>query len=135
MYEELKCEYAADKDMVHILMHTDRMADYMKACDVVLSKPGGLSSTEAAVSGTALLHITPIPGCEILNMKFFGERGMAVPVETIDARLGKICDKMLKEERYRRMADRQRQYINPHSAADICNFAQKYANFAKNISI
>ena len=60
---------------------------------------------------------------------------MAVPVETIDARLGKICDKMLKEERYRRMADRQRQYINPHSAADICNFAQKYANFAKNISI
>ena len=135
LYEKLKREYAADKDMVHILMHTDRMADYMKACDVVLSKPGGLSSTEAAVSGTALLHITPIPGCETLNMEFFGERGMAVPVETIDARLGKICDKMLKEERYRRMADRQRQYINPHSAADICDFAQKYANFAKNISI
>ena len=135
LYEKLSREYAADQDMVHILMHTDRMADYMKACDVVLSKPGGLSSTEAAVSGTALLHITPIPGCETLNMKFFEERGMAVPVETIDARLGKICDKMLKDERRRKMAERQKKYSNPHSAAAICDFAQKYANYAKNVSI
>lgn len=134
LYGKLSREYAGDKDRVHILMHTDRMADYMKACDVVLSKPGGLSSTEAAVSGTALLHITPIPGCETLNMEFFKEKGMSVPVETIDARLGKLCDKMLKEERRKRMVERQRQFISPCAAKDICDFAQKYVNYAKNVS-
>ena len=38
------------------------MADYMAACDVFITKPGGLSSTEAAVAGIPLIHISPIPG-------------------------------------------------------------------------
>ena len=50
---------------------------YMAACDVMLSKPGGLSSTEAAVANVPLVHIHAIPGCETCNARFFADHGMS----------------------------------------------------------
>ena len=50
----------------------------MDACDVLLTKPGGLTSTEAAVHTIPLVHTTPIPGCETENAAFFEKHGMSV---------------------------------------------------------
>ncbi len=49
---------------IHILGYTERVSLYMDACDVIFTKPGGLTSTEAAVKNIAMVHTTPIPGCE-----------------------------------------------------------------------
>jgi len=57
--------------------YTDRAALWMEACDVLLTKPGGLSSTEAAAKGVPLVLTSPIPGCEPLNADYFQKRGMA----------------------------------------------------------
>ena len=59
---------------------TDRMVEYLHACDVYMSKPGGLSSTEAAVAGIPLIHLPPIPGCETRNAAFFAATGMSLAV-------------------------------------------------------
>lgn len=66
------------KESVTILGKTDKMPLFMKAADVVYTKPGGLTSTEAAVAGSALVLTTPIPGCETKNRRFFGKHGMCV---------------------------------------------------------
>ena len=44
----LKAEFGRF-DNIHLLGFTDRMSLLMDACDVLFTKPGGLSSTEAAV--------------------------------------------------------------------------------------
>ena len=49
---------------VHIIGFTRHVAEYMAAADVLFTKPGGLSSTEAAVRRVPLVHTDPIPGCE-----------------------------------------------------------------------
>ena len=54
---------------------TDNVQLYMDACDVLLTKPGGLSSTEAAVKNVPMVHTDPIPGCETKNAQFFMDRG------------------------------------------------------------
>ena len=51
---------------------------YLTACDVLLSKPGGLSTTEAAVAGIPMVHIHAIPGCETYNARYFAQRSMAL---------------------------------------------------------
>lgn len=73
LYRRLKERYG---ERLLLVQHTSQMADYMKACELLISKPGGLSSTEAAVSCTPLIHINPIPGCESKNMEYFSSRGM-----------------------------------------------------------
>ena len=56
---------------------TDKVAAYMSAADVLLSKAGGISSSEAAVLGVPLVHTMAIPGVETLNAEFFAAHGMS----------------------------------------------------------
>ena len=67
-----------DNPAVTPIGFTRDAALWMKAADVTVSKAGGLSSTEAAVAGTPLVHIMTIPGCETKNAEFFARRGMCV---------------------------------------------------------
>lgn len=122
LYRQLQ---QAAPDGLVLVGRTDRMAEYMRACDLVITKPGGLSSTEAAVSGSALIHITPIPGCETSNMQFFEERGMAAAVGSLSGELIPACQRLLQPGAREAMARRQRAYINPRAAADICDLAER----------
>lgn len=56
---------------------TNEVAAYMRAADVLLSKAGGISSSEAAVLGVPLVHTMVIPGVETKNAEFFAEHGMS----------------------------------------------------------
>ncbi len=92
---------------------------YMKAADVLLTKPGGLSSTEAAVSNIPMVHVNAIPGCETYNAKFFSDQGMSYNAKNITDAVGQslliACDK----ERADHMKNRQKAVINPYAANDI----------------
>ena len=111
-----------------VLGFTDRMADYLKACDLYLSKPGGLSSTEAAVVGTALVHITPIPGCETSNMHFFAQNGMSLAVTSPRHQLQDACDEMLSPGRREEMIRAQRRVIPADAAGAICRLLEEEAD-------
>lgn len=54
----LKAEFGRF-DNIHLLGFTDRMSLLMDACDVLFTKPGGLSSTEAAVKNIPIVHTAP----------------------------------------------------------------------------
>lgn len=68
---------------VHILGYTNHVADFMAACDVIYTKPGGLTSTEALNMNVPIVHTAPIPGCENKNRDFFVSRGMSIAAEHI----------------------------------------------------
>ncbi len=51
---------------------------YMDAADVVITKPGGLSTTEAAAKHLPMVLIDVVGGCEGKNFDFFLRRGYAV---------------------------------------------------------
>lgn len=56
---------------------TDQMPLYLHLGHLYITKPGGLSITEAASSGIPLVLCHPIPGCENLNAMFFEKHGWA----------------------------------------------------------
>lgn len=78
--EKLSRRFAGRAD-VRILGTTAAMALYTRAADVLCTKPGGLTSTEAAVIGTPIVHMPPIPGIESLNRAFFTSHGLSLPYE------------------------------------------------------
>lgn len=57
---------------------------YIKAADCVLSKSGGLSSTEIAVSNVPLIHLKAIPGLETVNLKYFSGNGLSLRTDTVN---------------------------------------------------
>ena len=104
---------------------TKKIPLYMDACDVLFSKPGGLTSTEAAVKGVPLIHTAPIPGCENRNAAFFARRGMSYYCQE-PAQQAKYA-KLLCENQFLRfrMAEAQRRNANAGSAEEICGLLRQ----------
>ena len=107
------------RECVKILGYTDQVADYMAACDVIFTKPGGLSSTEAAVSHIPIVHTKPIPGCENRNLEFFQSRGMSVGRRSFFGQV-KAGRKLLEKEKLRQdMIQAQERNVKPDSVNKI----------------
>lgn len=126
LYQSLR-RRCRDDERIRVLRKTDRMAEYMKAADVFVTKPGGLSSTEAAVSGTPIVHYSPIPGCESRNYRFFTENGMSLGAKT-PLSLHRVLKDSQTPEELAAVPGRQAKTIHPNAARDICLLAEEAAN-------
>jgi processive 1,2-diacylglycerol beta-glucosyltransferase len=116
---ELETAFGADP-RVRTEPFTTQVPLYMDACDVLLSKPGGISSTEAAVKNVPLVHTAPIPGCETLNAEFFSQRGMSILAPSEDEAAENAVRLAFDEGQKRRMLEAQRQYVDPCAADAVC---------------
>ena len=124
LYEDL---IAQNNINIRVVGYTDDMASYIKASDLFITKPGGLSSTEAAVCGVPIWHTSPIPGCETYNARYFSERGMSISGDVSDDVLQKVLKLLSDKKLSAEMTDNQKKYVNPNAAADICDYAEKLA--------
>lgn len=107
---------------VHILDFTTEAHLYMAAADVLFTKPGGLTSTEAVAAKVALVHTKPIPGCEDRNVAFFTEHGMSVSGETEDIMIQEGLELLRDPEAREKMRLCQEKYGKPYAADTICEF-------------
>lgn len=116
-----------NKKRVRIIGYTEQVPLYMDACDVVFTKPGGLSSTEALNKHIPIVHTAAIPGCETCNCAFFKARGLSYASrdEKKNIAMGR---RLGKQGLYRReMLERQRKFCDHDVAEDIYSLAEKMA--------
>lgn len=125
LYLKLLKEFGGDPQMV-LLSSTDKMPEYMALCDVIMTKPGGLTSTEAAVAGIPLIHISPIPGCEQKNAAFFEAWGMSLRVGDSKRELISALETLEQRPKAENMVSCQRREINPNSARDLAIFLENW---------
>ncbi len=104
---------AAFKDSANIKVvdFTPDINLYIKASDVVLSKPGGLSSTEIAVAGVPLVHLKAIPGCETYNVRYFGENGLSIPTKNFKEATAVTALLLKDSDKAEEMVKKQRELI------------------------
>lgn len=107
-------------------IYVKKFIDYspllMKASDILLTKPGGLTSTEAVVSLTPLVHLTPIPGCETCNKAFFTKHLLSLDGDTPDKALT-ACKRLLEDPAFlNQMLKAQARTLNHKATSDICDY-------------
>ena len=66
------------ENSVKILEYTNKVAEFMNIATLVITKPGGLTTTEAMVSKLPLIIINPIPGQEEENAEFLENNNVAI---------------------------------------------------------
>lgn len=110
------------EDRVTTVPFTTQVPLYMDACDVLLSKPGGLTSTEAAVKNVPLVHTRPIPGCETKNARFFSSRGLSLFAEEPRDAAGLAARLAGSEELREKMRLRQREGIPARAAEAVADW-------------
>lgn len=62
---------------IRIIGYTDKISEYMDMSDILITKPGGMTVSEALTKNIPLLLISPIPGQEERNAQFLSNIGAA----------------------------------------------------------
>lgn len=76
-----KCEaLLGDNPTIHIFGYIEELANYIAAADLIVTKPGGLTSSEALAMGVPIIMTQPIPGQEERNSRFLLSQQVALRV-------------------------------------------------------
>lgn len=127
MYHSLKEEFGGD-DKLWLTGYTDQVSMLMDACDVIFSKPGGITSTETIVKGMPLVHTAPIPGLENYNARFFHYHNLSYHTDDVREQVN-VAIRLCKDTSFReRMLRAQRENANPHTSNDVIDFIIKFEN-------
>lgn len=59
---------------------TDKVHEYMDAADIIITKPGGLTTSEAMAKGLPMILMNPIPGQEDRNLQLLVNAGVAMTI-------------------------------------------------------
>lgn len=118
MYRILKRTYKRNEN-VHITGYTDHVSEYMDASDIIFTKPGGLTSTEALVKNIPIVHTAAIPGCETHNRDFFVSRGLSLASGHVHTQISQGITLVKNEEIRQAMISTQKKYAYPNANADL----------------
>jgi processive 1,2-diacylglycerol beta-glucosyltransferase len=104
---------------IKVVGYTAAMDEYMAASDLVVGKPGGLTTSEALASGLVFVVVSPIPGQEERNADHLLEEGAAIRCNNLPVLAYKI-DRLLDDpQRLASMQANVRRLARPRAAQDI----------------
>lgn len=109
------------EDIVKVLPYTDKVPELMSISDLVVTKPGGLTTTESLASGLPIVAINPIPGQEEENAKFLEKSGVAIWLKKQDDFDAVIADLLSDEQKLHQMRVNTKLLAKKNSTRDICN--------------
>jgi processive 1,2-diacylglycerol beta-glucosyltransferase len=119
--EELRRELAS-RDYRHptrVLGFVANMHELMAVADLIVTKPGGLTTSEALATGRPLFILNPIPGQEAANSDFLLERGAAAKVNRVED-LPFRLEQLLGSKKLKEMARAAKRLGRPNAAPDVC---------------
>lgn len=132
--KELEAITPPERHRVKVLGFTDRIDELMAAADLVVSKPGGLTTSETLARGAVLVIVNPIPGQESRNSDYLLENGAAIKANNLatlaskidalladPARMAQLKANVARLARPRaafEVAERSLQFIRPRAAAE-----------------
>ena len=117
---------AASRDGAGTLVpvgYTTAMDEYMSAADVLVGKPGGLTTSEALAKGLLFVIVNPIPGQEERNSDHLLEAGAAIRCNNLPVLAYKL-DRLLDDTaRVTRMRQSVVRLARPNAARDVVRIA------------
>lgn len=101
--------------------YTREMDEYMSASDLIVGKPGGLTTCEALAKGLVFVIANPIPGQEERNADHLLERGCAIRSNN-PATLGYKIEQLINDpQRLQTMRTNAIKFARPNAAFEIAD--------------
>jgi processive 1,2-diacylglycerol beta-glucosyltransferase len=104
---------------VHAIGFTTQMDEYMAAADILISKPGGLTTSEAMARGLPMCIVNPIPGQEERNADHLLEQGVAIKSNNAPTLTWKLDELFDDASRLGRMKEAATRFGKPNAGIKI----------------
>lgn len=118
-FEEIAKNYNKE-NVVKILSYTKKVPELMSISDIVVTKPGGLTTSESLASGLPMVIINPIPGQEEENAEFLENKGIGIWIRK-NSNVDEIISNLLSDSlRLKSMSKNAIELSHKHSTEEIC---------------
>lgn len=107
------------KKSVTVAGFVPNVYEYMCAADILVSKPGGLTSAEALAAGLPIVMLRPLPGQEERNARYLEESGVGVRAQSSRELIDTLDRLLANPLRLARMREGARRLASPHAAASV----------------
>jgi processive 1,2-diacylglycerol beta-glucosyltransferase len=102
-----------------VIGFTDQIDELMAVADLVVSKPGGLTTSEVLARGAGMVIVNPTPGQEYRNNDFLLENGAAIKVNNIATLAYKIDSLLAEPDRLAQIRANAKKLGRPNAAFDV----------------
>lgn len=109
---------------VRILSYVRDVAALLDSADLYLTKPGGISVTEAAEKQLPMILIDTVAGCEDYNLQFFVGLGAAKPAGNERQTCALCLSTLRSDDTLQAMSDAYRKRQTANGAKYICDVLQ-----------
>lgn len=120
LYKKIKGKSTQKK--MNVYGYVDNVDILMDACDCILSKPGGITTSETLAKGLPMIMIDQLPGVEDRNFEFLLNNGASLFVSktfSIDQALYFLLD---SPERQKNIQAAMKSLAHPYSTKTLCHF-------------
>ena len=114
---------APPRHRAHVIGFTREIDELMAAADIVISKPGGLTTSEVLARGAAMIIANPVPGQETRNSDFILENGAGVKVNNLPTLAHKLTRLLDEPARLQQMKAAARRLGRPRAAFEVAKAA------------
>lgn len=108
------------ENTIKILEYTNKVPELMAISDLVISKPGGLTTSESLASNLPMIIINPIPGQEEENAEFLESKGSGIWIKKTDSPDEIFKDLFSNPEKLESMKNNTKILAKKHSTENIC---------------
>ncbi|MGI6684943.1 MAG: MGDG synthase family glycosyltransferase [Bacillota bacterium] len=114
---------------LHVFGYIENIVEHMSVADLIITKPGGLTTAEVLAKKLPMVIVDPLPGQEYRNTEFLLNWGVAVKASgprAVSSLINQLFKNSLRMKHMREMAD----YLSkPHAADNITDFVINLINF------
>ena len=107
------------QEQFKIFGYTNEMHKLMKVSDILISKPGGMTSSEALASGLPMCIVNPIPGQEELNSDHLLEQGIAIKCHDLSTLAFKLRNLLDDPYKLSNMKSNALKFAKPYASQTV----------------
>ena len=107
-------------DSIRVLEFTNKVPEFMSVSNLVVTKPGGLTTSESLASQLPMVIINPIPGQEEENAQFLEENGIAIWIKKYDNPYEKLQNLFSDPKLLPTMKENTEKLSKKYSTQNIC---------------
>lgn len=126
-FDKIVSNYKRQNSII-VFEYTSQVPEFMSVSDLVVTKPGGLTTTESLASHLPMVVINPIPGQEEKNAKFLVKNGIAIWIKKEDNIEESLKNLFSDPEKLETMKENTEKLAKIHSTQSICDILLKELN-------
>ncbi|MCX5709044.1 MAG: glycosyltransferase [Candidatus Omnitrophica bacterium] len=122
LYKSLKKDLKKFKKKICLLGYVHNVNELMSVSDLIITKPGGITTSEALSKGLPMLIIKPIPGQEANNTVYLTEQKAALKIVK-PKEINLIVENLFTNpEKLKRISEACSRIAKPSAGTDIARF-------------